>query len=570
MRLAAALLAAWIGFVGATANADAATDGTLILRNAAIYTLDTAHPWARALVVRNGRIVYVGNDEGTDAYDEPGARMLDLAGRMVMPAFHDSHTHPMSGGLRLLRCRLEGIKTARAIYAAVRACAARQPKHAWLIGSGWSPDAFGAAGPSRAELDRLVPDRPAYLATTEGFTAWVNSKALAAAGIDANGSETSVDGIRRDASTHAPTGLIERAAVQLLRSHLPTPSEAEYREALRQTTAIANRVGITSIIDAAATPPMVDAYHAADLAGELSVRVVAAQLVDPSQGEAQVDAMIARRARVHGPRFRADAAKIFLDGEFDAHTAAMREPYAGIPGERGELYVDPAVLDAIVRRLDAAGFLIHMHAMGDRAVHAGLDAIEHATRSNGARDRRHQIAHVGLAGDEDIARFGRLGVAANFQPVWFQADDPAMAPSEAALGPRRAAEMFPIARIAAAGALILSSSDWPSTPMNPLAAIQIAMTHRPLDGSKPAKLPRQRMTLPDMLAAYTRNAAWIAREDDIDGTIAVGRHADLVVLERNLFEVDIAALHTVRVLATLLDGQPVYRDAAFAWASPAR
>jgi predicted amidohydrolase YtcJ len=328
---------------------------------------------------------------------------------------------------------------------------------------------------------------------------------------------------------------------------------------------MANAYGITSVFDAAASPPMVDAYRAADLAGELKLRVVAAQLVDPARGPEQVDDMIAHRDRVRGTRFRADAAKIFLDGEISQHTAALLQPYADTQGTRGDLFVQPDALNALVKRLDAEGFLIHMHAMGDRAVRSGLDSIEQATAANGAKDRRHQIAHIELADPADLPRFAALGVAANLSPGWFDPNDPEIAPAEAALGPERARRMYPAASIAGHKGRLVMSSDWPATAMNPLENIQIAVTRQPLDGSKPPKRPEERVDLATALVAYIRNAAWVAREDDVDGTIETGRAADLIVLDRNLFKVPAGSIHKTYVLLTLLDGEPVYRDKRIPW-----
>ena len=203
--------------------------------------------------------------------------------------------------------------------------------------------------------------------------------------------------------------------------------------------------------------------------------------------------------------------------------------------------------------------------MGDRAVRAGLDSIEHAIAADGPIDRRHQIAHVEIAQPEDLRRFATLGVTANLQPGWFQADDPDMAPTEAALGASRARLMYPAASIAARGGRIVMSSDWPATSLNPLDNIQIAVTRQPLDGSKPAKRPEERVDLAAAIAAYTQNAAWVAREDDIDGSIETGKAADLVVLDRNLFQTKPGLIHQARVLLTLLDGKPVYRDPQFRW-----
>jgi predicted amidohydrolase YtcJ len=280
-------------------------------------------------------------------------------------------------------------------------------------------------------------------------------------------------------------------------------------------------------------------------------------------GPEQVDAFVERRDRLRGHYFRADAAKFFLDGEIAMHTAALLAPYADAPNARGDLLLSPEKLDVIVQRLDADGFSIHMHAMGDAAVRAGLDSIERAIAANGPKDRRHQIAHVGVADPADLSRFAKLGVTANLQPGWFQADDPAMAPAEAALGPARAHLMYPAASIVKRGGHIVMDSDWPATSLNPLEGIQMAVTRQPLDGNKPAKRPEERVTLAAAIAAYTRNAAWVAREDGIDGSIEIGKVADLVVLDRNLFRIKASTIHDAHVLLTLLNGTPVYRDPHF-------
>lgn len=521
----------------AITSARAEPHGTLILRGGAVYTLDPARPWATALVVRDGRIVHVGDDAGTRRFQHRGTDVIALKGRMVLPGFHDGHAHPMSGAIRLIRCRLNDAATPDALFAAVRACTANS-QNAWLVGYGIAQTFFDKGALSRAKLDALVPDRPAFLTTEDGFAAWVNTKALALSGVDPQSQK--IDGVLKDDAT------------DLVRSHVPKPSEAEYRRALKQATAMANAFGITSIFDASASAAMVQAYHDADLAHELTVRIVAAQRMDPGRGPEQIDAMIALRDRVQSPYLRADAAKFFLDGEIDQHTAALLAPYTDVPASRGELFLQTDVLNTLVRKLDASGFSVHMHVMGDWAVRAGLDAIEAATQANGPRDRRHQLAHVGVADPADIARFCKLGVAANFQPLFAAESEPSVAADRAVLGPQRARWMYPLSAIAACGARIVASSDWPQPTMNPLEEIESALT-------RPTPEPGQHVDLAMMLAAYTQNAAWAAREDSIDGTLEVGKSADVIVLDRNLFKTKISAIHKARVVLTLLDGVAVYR-----------
>jgi hypothetical protein len=544
MRHAGSMLcAAALAFAGVCRAAPA----ELVMTGAAVYTLDPKRPMAQAVAVRGGRIAYVGDDATARGYVGATTRVVELDGHMVLPGFHDSHVHPMSGGMRLLHCRLDAATTRTALEDAVRACAQSQ-SGPWLLGAGWTRKAFGAHGPSRARLDALVPDRPAFLTTEDGFAGWLNSKALDAAGIAAN---DEIEGLDRTA------GVVRGDAVRRVRRALPLPSQADYRAALRLSTALLNREGVTSVLDAAASPPLIDAYRAADAAGELTVRVVAAQRVDPSAGTDQVAAMVARRASTHGPRFRADAAKLFVDGEIVQGTAALLEPYAVRGYGEGATLLERSLLRDLVDRLDAAGFSIHLHALGDRAVRLGLDAFEHAGRTNGTRDRRHQIAHLGLVGTADVPRFAALGVVANVQPAWAHGGDDAMAPSIAALGAARAGRLYPIASLVRASARVVAGSDWPAPTLRPLDGIQIAVTRQPLDARAAPTQPDQRVGLAAALAMYTRDAAWAVRENN--GTIEVGNAADLVVLDRNLFEIPATDIHRARVLLTLLDGEPVYR-----------
>jgi predicted amidohydrolase YtcJ len=517
-RLAAAL-------VLLAAATVARAEPNLILTGGAIYTLDPARPWASALVVAGGHIAYVGDAAGAKRWT---GRRIDLHGRMVLPGFHDAHAHPMNSGMTFLRCRLGGLETAAAVADAIRACD-RTTKEAWLIASGWSAS---VAPPDRAALDRLVPDKPAYLATEEGFAVWVNTRTLEAAGVDPK----TMDGLAKD------------DVLMRIRHVRPEPTSDAYRAAFGEWSRRALALGIASVFDANASPAMVEAYHAADLAHTLRQRVVAAQFVDPARGPDQVDAMAALRDRTTGPRFAASAAKIFLDGEIGQHTAALLADYADAPGERGRPYVTQDALDALVRRLDAAGFLLHMHVMGDAGAREALDAIERAEAANGARDRRPQLAHLALVDPADMPRFAALGVAADFTPMWFRADDPATADTDKALDPARRARLYPIASLSEAGARLTASSDWPSASMSPLDGIEAAVARE--------RQPDQRLSLDKILAAYTRDAAWAVRGD---GVLAAGKAADLVVLDRNLFEIPPGTIHEARVMLTMIDGEIAWR-----------
>lgn len=557
--MGAVLIALWSA--SPTAASPAAIEpADLVFRGRAILTLDASTPHAEAVAVRAGRIVFVGEIPAATAYIDNRTRVIDLGRRMLMPAFHDAHMHPMSGGMRLLRCSLDGLRSPNAVVDALAACSRRTPSPPWLIVTGLAEKLAHSRSLDRRALDHIVPDRPLAIAIGPGFSLRVNSRALALAGLDRTADPAGGD-IERDANGDA-TGLVSGDAMQAVRHLWPRPTPEEYRKALRLASAMANRHGIVSILDANVDRDMLAAYRAADEAGELSVRVVAAQRIVPQEGLAQIDAMRDARDAIRGKRLRADAAKIFVDGEIELHSAALLGPYADAPGERGTELIDDRVLNAFVALLDHEGFDVHMHVMGDRAVRAGLDAIEHAIAANGRRDRRHELAHDQLIDPADLPRFAALGAIANVQAGWAWAD-PVNEDARQKLGPDRARMLLPFRSLADAGARLVGSSDWPAPTMNPLDAIQVAVTRRPLDGSAPAWHPEQRVDLMQMLRAYCSDAAWALRLEHASGTITVGKSADLIVLDRDLRTLDPMALHSARALLTLLEGAPVYQDAVF-------
>ena len=531
-----------------------------VFRGNAIVTLDAAEPVAQAVAIRAGRIVYVGNRNDVAAFIGDRTTIVDLGPRMLMPAFHDAHMHPMSGGIRLLRCSLETISTASSAIAELQSCAHRDSA-AWLIVYGLSETLAHDTAFDRHALDRIVADRPLAIGIGPGFSFRVNSAALSRAELDVAAKDASRSDIERDSKTGEATGYVSGDAMMAVRRLWPRPTSDDYRKALREATAMANRFGIVSIFDASVDRAMLDAYHAADGAGELTVRVSAAQRIVPESDVAQIAAMREARDAVRSDHVHADAAKIFVDGEIELHTAALLEPYSEKSDERGPP-IDTDAFNALVAQLDRDGFDLHMHVMGDRAVRDGLDAVANAIRINGPRDRRDQLAHDQLIDPADIKRFAALGVIANIQPAWAFYDS-VNQDAEQKIGVKRARMLVPFRSVADAGARIVASSDWPSPIMNPLEAIQIAVTRRPLDASGPSWHPEQRLTLMQLLRAYCIDAAWALRLDRVSGSIAVGKSADLIVLDQDLRRLDPMKLHMAHVVLTLLEGKTVYRDATF-------
>ncbi len=536
----------------------------LVLRHGVIYTMSPARTWADAVAIRDGRVVYVGEDPGVDKFIGLSTSVIDLGGRLVLPGFQDSHAHPISAGLELGEASLYTAKTPAEVEGTIRAYAAQHPDLPWVRGNGWQLPVFPGANPKRELLDRLVPNRPAFLYAADGHSAWVNSKALELAGITKDTKDPPNGRIERDA-TGAPSGTLREAAIGLVSKLLPTYSTQERIGAARRALAEANRLGITSITDADAGPEYLEAYRALDDQNQLTARVYAAIHVEDNPIEGETGRLVTLRRRYTGGRLRADQVKFYADGVIEARTAALLAPYAGHGAESGSLNYTPEDLSARITALDRQGFQIHVHAIGDRAIRVTLDALANARRENGHRDARPIVAHIELFDPADLVRFRDLGVIASFQPFWAQADEYIRDLTLPVLGPARSRWLYPIETMLNSGAVVVGGSDWSVSSLNPLDAIQVAITRRSVEEPDgPAWIPEERADLPRLLAAYTINAAYATRAERETGSIEVGKLGDVIVLDQNIFAIPATKIHAARVLLTLVEGHEVYRDSTFA------
>jgi predicted amidohydrolase YtcJ len=485
--------------------------------------------------------------------------MIELAGQMVLPGFQDAHVHPLDSGVELGQCRLDDLTAPSQIVDTIRAYAAAHPELSWIRGAGWQLPLFPSGNPSKRLLDQAVPDRPAFFYAADGHSAWVNSKALELARITRETREPPNGRIERDPRTHEPSGTLREAAAGLVEQLLPKRTDAELMAGLERAEKEANRFGITTVFEADAGEPELRTYAAADGPGKLTFRVIAASHV----GEAAGDSVIARlkewRKRYTTPHVHPIAAKIFADGVIEGRTAALLAPYRDRPGNSGTLNYDARTLNQLVVDLDRAGFQLHVHAIGDRAIRMTLDAVEQARRTNGVHDNRPGIAHLELIDPADIPRFRRLGVIANFQPLWANGDQYLTKLTEPALGPARSRWLYPIASMARTGAVLAAGSDWSVSSLNPLDGIEMGVHHREPDSPKQKPWhPEERVDLATMIAMYTINAAYANHQERETGSIEVGKLADLVVLDRNLFAIPPEEIPRAQVMRTMLEGKTVY------------
>jgi predicted amidohydrolase YtcJ len=540
----------------------------LVMLGGRIATMDRERNLASAVTVRDGRITAVGSDATVRDSIGPRTRVIALHGRTVTPGFGDAHVHPITAGLDRSRCDLEGSRGLDAYLGTIATYAGTHPDELWIRGSGWWMADFPGGIPDRADLDRISPDRPVYLESRDGHSAWVNSKALDAAGITADTLDPADGRIERDA-TGRPSGALQEGATFLVERLIPATASRELVSALRLAQAELHSLGITNWQDAGVTPAEEEvAYTSLAEHDELTARVVGALWWEWSEGADQIESLVERRARTAVGRYAPTSVKLMLDGILENLTASVLEPYLDGDGrptsQRGQAHIDPASLASHVARLDALGFQAHFHAIGDRAVREALDAIEAARRANGMNDTRPHIAHIQVIHPDDIGRFRELGTIANVQARWAVHEAQMDELTIPILGPRRAAWQYPFRSLQAAGATLAMGSDWNVSTADPLLQMEVAVTrvsdeHR---GQKPPFLPDERIELIDALAGFTTGSARVNHLEDVLGSIEVGKTADMVVLDRDLFDREAGAIGEARVVATFIDGVAVHEAPA--------
>jgi hypothetical protein len=538
----------------------------LLLRGGAVYTVDAARSWATAVAVKGGRIIYVGSDSVPGGILGSGTEVVDLGGRMVLPGFQDGHVHLLAGGVELGECTLFTLESARGISDSIKACAAARPKAPWVRGAGWELTVFPDANPSSAFLDHLVRDRPAIFHAADGHSAWANSKALELAGITRATPDPPYGRIERDPRTGEPSGTLRESAIDLVSRLLPERTDAELSAGLERAQRLANEAGITSVLEASAPESFLRAYVAADLAKRLTVRITAA--VDAEPDSTGIDGLVLQlrdwRELYSTPRVRLLAAKLYQDGVIESGTAALLAPYLGRGGDAGKPIYSQPRLDTLTAALDLENWQVHVHAIGDRAIRMTLDAFAHAMKENGVRDSRHTITHLQLIDPADLPRFRSLGVVANFEPFWANGDEYLTRLAEPALGQSRSRWLYPIRSAVKAGAVVSGGSDWSVSSLAPLDGIQVAITRRIPSAGRAATpwVPEEVVDLSAAIAMYTINTAYQNHQERETGSIEVGKLADLVILEKNLFEVAPGEIHAVRVMRTILQGKTVFERGA--------
>jgi len=536
-------------------------------RNGTVFDGSQFLPAGTGVRIREGKITEVG------PLGPPfGADSVDLHGGTILPGFIDAHAHPVFAGDQLRRCDLGGADTASGYAALVAAYARDHPDEEWITGGGWSMDAFPGGVATRDLLDAVVADRPVFLPNRDGHGAWVNSKALALAGIDRSTPDPADGRIERDAAGE-PNGMLQEGAADLVSRLLPPVTEPDWDQALALAQDYLLSLGITGWQDAIigslhGTPDPMGAYLRAAQTGTLLANVEGALWWDRERGLEQLPELFESRRCGQAGRFHATSVKMMLDGVAENHTAAMLEPYLDSDGcstgAAGLDFIDPGELPRFVTALDREGFQVHFHALGDRAVRNALDALAAAQRANGDRGLRHHLAHLQVVHPDDVARFARLSATANIQPLWATHEPQMDELTIPFLGERRAGWQYPFRALHASGSPLCAGSDWPVSSPNPLWGAHVAVNRSlpAMAGGQDSDsfLPEQAMGLASILAAYTSGSARVNGLDAVTGSIREGLDADFAIVNADLACLPAHEIGQAMVTQTWIRGQVVYEQ----------
>lgn len=563
-----AVRVATLGLLASTAACTSNTQNVpdLILTNARIYTVEEGQPWAEAVAIKDGRILAVGSSADITARKGDATQVVDMGGKLVMPAFGDAHAHPIFGGMSHARCALHDGKTLDDYKRIIADCVAKSPGTGTIFGSGWNQTLFPPKGIPRKELlDEISKDR-ALIFEADGHTLWVNSKALELAKITRDTPDPKNGTIDRDPVTGEPVGGLEESAMALVEPLIPAPSPADLQNAISYTVKLFNSYGITSWHDAAVewdkggTSKAIEAYKVVKDRGALTMHTAMDLHWNNDRGVEQLADIEKLSARAKAIGLTARGVKFFIDGVIPQQTAAMLKPYEGTE-VKGAVQIAPDALQNAVALLDAKGMQSHFHAIGDAAVREALDAVQAARKADGTSDTRPMMSHMNVIDPNDQPRFGQLGVTAVFQPLW-ACNEAYMQLTKERIGPLRSTYIYPSGSVLRAGGRLAYGADWSVASANPFEGIEVALTRIAPGGNLPPLEPKEAVTLEQALKAYTLNVAYVNHLDKETGSIAPGKSADVIVLDQDLFKIPARQIHATKVIVTLFQGRAVYGSLA--------
>ena len=546
-----------------------APEADVVFTGAAVYRVTETNPWATAVAITGKRISYVGDDAGAASFIGTNTRIVELGGKMLMPGFQDAHVHPVDSGMTFNQCAVFDLPKLEDLLAAIETCVEDRPDAEWIVGAGWYVSTFAPSGlPPKSLLDAIAPDTPITLLSNGAHSVWANSAAIESAGITAETKDPKGGRIDRDPVTGEPSGSFQESAMPLIQDSEPASTLTQRMAGLAYAQRLFHSFGITGVHDAYVEVSRetaytnMEAYTAFADAEELKMHVVAAMLYDPTLPlEPQIELFKELRQSADRQHVKATAVKILVDGVATSYSAAMLEPYADreADGVSGTPLIPRAEMIDLVARLDALGFQIHFHSIGEAATRYSLDAIEAARAQNGERDSRHHLSHIMVWAPADFDRMAELDVIANFQALWAYRDTHYDEITYIRMGEERSKYIYPINSLNKRGTTLAFGSDWYVTSANPLLAIEVAITRQAPNGlgAEPL-LPEEAIDLATAIKAATLGAAYGNFLDQETGSIEVGKLADLIVIDKNLFDIPARDISEASVMLTLFEGESVF------------
>ncbi|HOX58509.1 MAG TPA: amidohydrolase [Candidatus Paceibacterota bacterium] len=527
----------------------------LIILNASIHTMDDAQPTAEAVAVLGNRIVALGATPDIRLLAGPSTRVIDAAGKLVLPGFNDSHTHFLMGGFALASVDLRDARSPEEMVRRLKDYATKLPKGRWILGGDWDHEKWpGAPLPTRQMIDAATPDHPVLVRRLDGHMAVANSLALKLAGVTRETKDPPGGLIVRDPGTGELTGVLKDSAMDLMDRAVPDKTRDEKHVAAKAASEHAAQVGVTSVTDMSADGDVGLYQHLLER-GELKTRIYAIRSIVAWEALGKTGV----RAAFGGDTLRIGGLKGFSDGSLGSTTALFFEPYNDAPDTRGLLFDQMLPEGTMLKRVEAAdktGLQVMIHAIGDEAIWRILEIYRQTAEQNGARDRRFRIEHAQHIRLGDIPRFGQQKVIASMQP-YHAADDGRWCNKR--IGPERSKGTYAFRSLLDSGAVLAFGSDWTVAPLNPMEGLKAAVTRQTLDGKNPnGWVPEQKITLDEAIRAYTVGSAYAEFAENVKGTLTPGKLADLVMLDRDLYKINPAEIDKARVLLTVMDGKVVW------------
>jgi len=556
--------------VAVFSNVALAEECEYMLRNGRVYTVNEAQPYAQSVGVKGDKIVYVGSDEGAKPYIGSKTKILDLKGRMVLPGFIETHFHPILGSALASGVHLDDDMSKEQILSAVKEYAAKNPDLDVIAGFGFGAIKFGETGPLKEDLDRIISDKPVVLIDSGGHSAWANSKALEIAGIDKNTPDPmpGVHYFKRDKDGN-PTGfLLEAQAFAPVMVRTKAVKKENMLKGLETLLPVFSSMGITAGYDAGFFADFegvgYEVLEELYVQKKLPFRLVTSHMIQKvDQIPQAVNRLSEYNRKFNDDYVRASVMKIHNDGTVEALTAAMLEDYPIAPGQKGEVLIKEDALKKFVIEIDKAGLDIHIHALGDRTVHEALNAFEAARKANPGRRGRFSIAHAQFFQDSDIKRFKELDVTITTTPAWMHFS-PAV---DGMMGESLRAKSMRYRSVLSDGGKVAFGSDWPASEgglenVRPLLNIEMGHTRQKPGKSSSVVMPpiEERIDLASMIKGYTISAAYMINMEKKIGSIEVGKYADLVVLDKNIFVVPADTIHEIAVVMTMMGGKVTYES----------